>query len=520
MLKILQGIFLLIFLFSPVTSNAEGSSELFEAIKQEPFFPGGISEWNLKKNIKGANYFLLQWENSSKHAITLRYRNATPNTIQFVYQGMAEELDKKLKEVGGNIVTLSEFFAVVIINDTQWNHSVNLLYGTPEGSYFWKYKIPNTFNADHEKYIAGITSVARKNQYEVALKYGNIIMGRWGGPVHEFARLMAIQNPPRAKIVYKNLLQTSPSNYEAQIEYTSITKNLEEAKQSAQIVARDAEDKNLLNAAAKILNKDIPEISSYPLFSEKDNGLKVILIPLEPCNPWLLDEIAKKYEKITTIPVVIRRLPVNWTAPEPSRSAYRPYLEIIASNIWKTKSDFGEWPLSKLKDEIMKKAKEEGPQAVTTINQIFKKMAEGGYQWDADPIMGWLSQAIPPFFSNDPNTMVVGITELDIFSGETNYVFSVYGGLNDTPVSILSYAKMRAKLTGENQSRKRLTERTAKELVPASLKKLGIARSIDPSCPYSYSSGLQRLEEKSTNLSEPVKNEIERIKQHLANKDR
>ena len=168
----------------------------------------------------------------------------------------------------------------------------------------------------------------------------------------------------------------------------------------------------------------------------------------------------------------------------------------------------------------MKKAKEEGPQAVTTINQIFKKMAEGGYQWDADPIMGWLSQAITPFFSNDPNTMVVGITELDIFSGETNYVFSVYGGLNDTPVSILSYAKMRAKLTGENQSRKRLTERTAKELVPASLKKLGIARSIDPSCPYSYSSGLQRLEEKSTNLSEPVKNEIERIKQHLANKDR
>ncbi|MCK9274064.1 MAG: hypothetical protein M0P57_03135 [Syntrophales bacterium] len=37
----------------------------------------------------------------------------------------------------------------------------------------------------------------------------------------------------------------------------------------------------------------------------------------------------------------------------------------------------------------MKKAEEEGPQAVTSINQIFKKMDEGGYQWDADPIMSW-----------------------------------------------------------------------------------------------------------------------------------
>ncbi len=108
--------------------------------------------------------------------------------------------------------------------------------------------------------------------------------------------------------------------------------------------------------------------------------------------------------------------------------------------------------------------------------------------------------------------MVVGITELDIFSGNSNFVFSSYGGLQDSPVSVLSYAKMRAKLAGENQSRKRLTERAAKELVPACLKKLGIPRSIDPSCPYSYSSGLQRLDEKTLNLSDPVKQAIEKRK--------
>lgn len=371
--RFIQTIFFLSFLMLSSISTANDLPEFFEKIQQEAFFPNGISEWKLQKNIEGENYFLLQWENLSKHEITLKYREATPNTIQAVYQGMGEEIDKSIKQAGGNIVMVNEFFAVILINDTQFKHSVNLIYGTPEGAYYWKYKVPNTFETDYKNYIADITLVARKHQYDVAFKYGNVVMGRWGGPVHEFSKLLAGKNDPRATDVYKQLLQTSPSNYEAQIEFTSITENENEAKQSALIVERDAEDENLLNTAAKILNKDIPTISSYPVLNVKDKGLKVILIPLEPCNPWLLDQISKTYEKITSIPVVIRKLPVNWTAPEPSRSAYRPYLEKIASNIWKTKSDFSDWPLSKLKAEILKKAQEEGPQALTTISQIFKK---------------------------------------------------------------------------------------------------------------------------------------------------
>ncbi len=71
-------------------------------------------------------------------------------------------------------------------------------------------------------------------------------------------------------------------------------------------------------------------------------------------------------------------------------------------------------------------------------------------------------------------------------------IFSLFGGLNNSPVGVMSYARMKATFTGE-----RLTERAAKELVPASLKKLNIPGPMDPSCPDSYSSGLQRLEEKN-----------------------
>ena len=226
MLKVFQWIFLLIYLFFPIISTAEDYPAFFETVRQEPFFPNGMSEWKLQKDIKEENSFVLQWENSASHEITLTYRNATPNTIQAVYQGMGEKVDKSIKEVGGNIVTLSEFFTVILINDTQWNHSVNLLYGTPEGVYLWKYKAPNTFKANYENYITTIASVAREHQYDVALKYGNVVMGRWGKPVHEFAKLLASKNDPRTETVYKNLLQTSPSNYDAQIEYASITKSL------------------------------------------------------------------------------------------------------------------------------------------------------------------------------------------------------------------------------------------------------------------------------------------------------
>lgn len=509
---------IIIFIFSlffVTTSYTDTLPSFFKFIEKEAFFPHGMDDWKLQKNIEKENSFILQWENSSQHAITLKYRNATPRTIQGVYKGLGEEVDENIKRFGGKILAVNEYFAIIIANESPSSHSVNIFYGTPDGAYWWKYRVPNTFETDHSDYINDITSVARKHQFDIILKYGNVEAGKWGVPIHEYAKLSTLKNDPLSASIYKILLQSNPANYDAHIEYTLLTKDKDEVVQSALIVEKNAEEERLLTASAKLLNKDISSISSYPLLDMNDKGLKVILIPLSPCNPWILDEVADTYKKITGIPVVIKRLPVNWTVPEPSRSVYRPSLEAIASNIWKTKYTFSDWSLSKLKEEIMKKAKEEGPGAVLSINQLFKRMDESGYQWEADPIMNWLSQALVPYFSKDPNTMVVGITELDIFSGETNFLFSLYGGRGDLPVSILSYARMKAKLTGENQSRNRLRERVAKELVPASLKKLGIPRSVDPSCPYSYSSGLQRLEEKTLTLSEPVKLEIEKRKNSI-----
>jgi predicted Zn-dependent protease len=109
--------------------------------------------------------------------------------------------------------------------------------------------------------------------------------------------------------------------------------------------------------------------------------------------------------------------------------------------------------------------------------------------------------------------MYVGITEANIYSGDNNFLFSI-GRIKkgDSLASILSYHMMLASsLQEEYESRHRLTERIAKELVPASLKQLGIPRSTDPRCPYSYSSGVSRLDEKTLRLSETLKNALKQL---------
>jgi len=109
--------------------------------------------------------------------------------------------------------------------------------------------------------------------------------------------------------------------------------------------------------------------------------------------------------------------------------------------------------------------------------------------------------------------MYVGVTEDNLFSGDENFLFSLWVKTTRGAASIMSYSMMLAKTLGEPfESRKRLTERIAKELVPASLKSLDIARPSDPTDPYSYSSGVERLNQKTLVLSDPVKRALDKFR--------
>jgi hypothetical protein len=51
------------------------------------------------------------------------------------------------------------------------------------------------------------------------------------------------------------------------------------------------------------------------------------------------------------------------------------------------------------------------------------------------------------------------------------------------------------------------------EMVPAALKQLEIPRPADPTDPYSYSSGVPRLKEKTLTLSPPTQEALDRLRE-------
>jgi len=147
------------------------------------------------------------------------------------------------------------------------------------------------------------------------------------------------------------------------------------------------------------------------------------------------------------------------------------------------------------------------------VRTFLEEFTDKPGQYRAEPYVDRLIDRVAPLRSDDRRTMIVGVTEADIFSGDTNFIFSGAASKNGNWAGILSYARMQAASLNEPyESRKRLTERLAKELVPASLKQLGIPRPTDPADPYSYSSGTERLAQKTLTLSAPTREALDRFR--------
>jgi hypothetical protein len=134
-------------------------------------------------------------------------------------------------------------------------------------------------------------------------------------------------------------------------------------------------------------------------------------------------------------------------------------------------------------------------------------------QYRVDAYLNRLIDLLAKYRSDDIRTMYVGVTANNIYSGDSNYFFAAYNEKNGAGAGILSYSMMLAQTLGEPyQSRKRLTERMAKELVPPSLTSLGIPRPTDPTDPYSYSNGVERLGQKSLTLSDSTREALEKFR--------
>jgi predicted Zn-dependent protease len=430
-----------------------------------------------------------------------------------IFNNILGHLNNEMKDKKGEFleITQREFHAKIYEDDIE---RTVFGYVLPASIQIWTYCTTPRENYQMDEKFRLIITLANKQRYNEALSAGNVSMGHWSSSIYKYAsQLLREDRKNEGLSVLKHLLAISPFNYKAHLDFIENTNDMTAAKNSAQIVFRNAEDHELIDKAAKYLGMKPRTLDSIPLLDKNETGLQLILIPLWPCNAWFLEDAAATYQQITGIPVKIRRLDEQWSLGTPDRIYSQRMIQSMLVKINGGDIDFDGWNKKKYIEELIKATESEGALSKYYAKDLINKIGEEPGQYFVNSYLEWFSGTIEKYRSDDDRTMYVGITEIDIYSGDNNYIFSMHIARKKSQVSILSYNMMLAKTLGEEyESRQRLRERIAKELVPASLKSLGIARSIDPTCPYSYSSGVDRLDQKTLSLSDPVKTALSRMK--------
>ena len=430
-----------------------------------------------------------------------------------VFGNVLRSLSAKMGKGQGFFRTITETEAHATITGGDVENNV-LVYLLPGSIHIWAFAMgPRSRHPVQEKF-EGIRAMANRQRYEEASKAGNVALGVWGKQICEFAEtLLRSGRKAEALSVLKKILATSPCDYNAHMVFATNTPDAGAASESARIVLENAESDELLARAAELLGKKPADFEAIPVLGENESGLQVILLPLSPCSPWLLEEAAKVCEEMMGIPVKIRRLKQEWRWSEPDRIPRQRVVQGILLRQKEGSIDFSNWTKAQYLEELRGALAVEDPLSRYYGEQLITEVLEDSGQYFVDPYLENLCKILTSYRSNDKRTMYVGVTEANIYSGDNNFLFSLGRVKGKSRASIMSYHMMLAETLKEDyELRRRLVERMAKEMVPASLKQLGIPRSTDPRCPYSYSSGVSRLDEKSLTLSGPVKEAISALK--------
>lgn len=202
------------------------------------------------------------------------------------------------------------------------------------------------------------------------------------------------------------------------------------------------------------------------------------------------------------MPVKIRRLKEDWKFDAPDRIPEQKRLQQAILQLEKHDVDFSGWTQQRYAEELTDAAKKTDALTAFNARKFLATLNQKSPQYKVDKYLPKLAAILSNYRSPDIRTMYVGVTAANIFLGDANYVFNASQQTQTGMASILSYSVMLAQTLNElGGSRKRLAERIAKELVPASLKALNIPRPSDPTDPYSYSDGIARLDQKTLKLS-------------------
>lgn len=388
------------------------------------------------------------------------------------------------------------------------------LFVLPRSVQIWTWTFPRQGPETAPGTLQAVRKCANRQRYEEARRDGNVAMGRWGPCIRAHAlELLNAGDQAQAMKVFQDLLSTSPYDFEAHSAYMAGTADPAAASNSARIVFRNSEDPSQLKSAAAILGIPEPNFESLPPVSPQDAGLRLVLIPLEPDSLWLLEDAARLYERITDVPVSIRRLEEPWEWKTPERIARQREVQRLLHVEGQPPIDFTGWSPERYVEACRAMFEPADAFSRWQTERLVADIVSAPGQCDVAPHLKRLKERLKDKRSADPRTMYVAITRTNIYGGDSNFIFSMASCPPAETAAFLSYFMMLGSTLGEPAAaRTRLTERIAKSLAAASIWQLGFPRSTDPACPTSYPDGVARLDQQTLVLSEEIRTQLARLR--------
>ena len=424
------------------------------------------------------------------------------------FQNILDNLNALLTKPGGTFTQVTERLAqgqrhsdaaAWFFND---HLEQFLLIERPNGVRFWSVSTTARVQSELSATMRALHAAELRQIAAEALAQGNVSAGHYGAEILAHAKhLIEAGEVAGGLDMIRAILPTSPYLLGAHFAIIDHSPKADERLASATVIRYQAETPEAIARASRVLSQDPPSLQDYPPISAEEGGLRVILVPIEPVNAAVLPEVAAAYEDITDVPVLIRRLPNALTIDGPPDRFFgqRRVQEVIA-RLSDQLVDFDGWTFANYRDRLLTLSHTLSALDRYNVREMIEAAENRPGQYRSGPYLDWFASAVAPYRSGDRETMYVAVTGANLFAGDTNYVFNTYD--RGARASLLSHHMMSAEGTEEpHESRPRMVRRVAKELVPATLQALGIPRAVDPSDPYSYSSGVQRTDEKSMRLS-------------------
>jgi len=280
-------------------------------------------------------------------------------------------------------------------------------------------------------------------------------------------------------------------------------------RERAEMVLRLGEDDDVLVHASRLIDRPLPQ-APVPLADVKEADGVLVLVPVGQVSIFTLHELGDLLSNRLGMNVQIASAELK--IPPPDRTAKAQWITRTREQVLKTVNDqpavgiqLGRmgFTLEQLKTDdealvtLIRKTteSEQGKAALESLDAMLTQF-ENTKQFEDAKMIGALQAAVGD--RAGPKMLVLGVTSLDLFGGNSNYLFGV--AATGKHVGVVSLARFRAVFNDEAPKRARLVERLAKQSLSTIGFMIGVPRCNTPECARAFPQSLSELDQKPLKL--------------------